>query len=55
MKIVCPYDESHEFYDLGAAFHCYDCFPGCPLVDNVLHPVFSDLISRLETLLEDNE
>lgn len=51
-KIVCPYsyEEDVTFDSLEDAFHCYDCFGGCPLVENVLRPVLSNLISRLETL-----
>lgn len=56
-KIVCPYsyEEDVSFDCLEDAFHCYDCFGGCPLVDNVLRPVLRDFISRLELLQKDDD
>lgn len=56
-KIVCPYsyEEDVSFDCLEDAFHCYDCFGGCRLVDNVLRPVLRDFISRLELLQKDDD
>lgn len=54
-KIVCPYsyEEDISFDSIEDSFHCYDCFGGCRLIDNVLRPFLQDLIRHLEDLQED--